>query len=77
MRHGESNVLKWQGYCEYLRAPPLNSVECARVVLVGHSFGGAVVIAAGTLTAQCSVRMSPFAQMVQITLNVVPITQTL
>jgi len=25
---------------------------CARVVLVGHSFGGAVVIAAGTLTDQ-------------------------
>ena len=22
-------MLKWQAYCEYLRAPPLNSVECA------------------------------------------------
>ena len=21
-------MLKWQEYCEYLRAPPLNSVEC-------------------------------------------------
>jgi len=29
MRHGGGNVLKWQAYCEYLRAPPLNSVEYA------------------------------------------------
>src|SRR5215470_6260180 len=28
MRHGGGNVLKCQAYCEYLRAPPLNSVEC-------------------------------------------------
>jgi hypothetical protein len=34
MRHGESNVLKWQGYCEYLRAPPLNSVECGNTIKV-------------------------------------------
>src|SRR5262249_22644015 len=29
MRHGGGNVLKWQAYCEYLSAPPRNSVECA------------------------------------------------
>src|SRR5262249_2366461 len=28
MRHGGGDVLNWQAYCEYLRAPPLNSVEC-------------------------------------------------
>src|SRR5689334_22159914 len=28
MRHGGGHGLKWQAYCKYLRAPPLNSVEC-------------------------------------------------
>src|SRR5215813_12827601 len=37
MRHGGGNVLKWQTCCEYLRVPPLNSVECA----TRHVRGGA------------------------------------
>src|SRR5438477_542949 len=28
MRHGGGNMVKWQAYCEYLRASPLNSLEC-------------------------------------------------
>src|SRR5215510_4276611 len=34
MRHGGGNMLKWQTYCEYLGAPPLNSVECEKFMFV-------------------------------------------
>src|SRR5437763_16224471 len=30
MRHGDGNMLKWQAYGEYLRASPLNSLDCGR-----------------------------------------------
>jgi hypothetical protein len=49
----------------------------AFVVDVSPDVNTPALLAAGQLTALCSVRMSPFAQLVQITLNVVPITQAL
>jgi pimeloyl-ACP methyl ester carboxylesterase len=47
---------------------------CARVVLVGHSFGGAVVIAAGTLTDQvvAVVALSPQTYGAQGAVSVAP-----
>src|SRR5215468_2961488 len=36
MRHSESNVLKWQGYCESLRAPPR---DCLRIVPFDRNSG--------------------------------------
>ena len=47
---------------------------CARVVLVGHSFGGAVVIAAGTLTDQvvAVVALSPQTYGAQGAVSIAP-----
>jgi len=47
---------------------------CARVVLVGHSFGGAVVIAAGTLTDQvvAVVALSPQTSGAQGAVSIAP-----
>src|SRR4029453_6457586 len=48
MRHGEGNVLKWQAYCEPLRAPPRNSGESEishTRTLVGCSSGPLEVLA--------------------------------
>ena len=49
----------------------------AFVVNVGSPVNTPATIAAGELNAQASVRMSPFAQYVQILLTAVPTTQSL
>lgn len=46
-------------------------------VNVGPTVNTPQTIAQGQLNANCNVRLSPFAQMVNITLNAVPITQAL
>lgn len=49
----------------------------AFTVDVGPTVNTSATLSAGTLTANIAVRMSPFAQLIQIIINAVPITQTL
>lgn len=64
-----------QGYFQSGALYGVNATD-AFSVNTGPTVNTPTLLAAGQLTALVAVRMSPFAEFVQITLNAVPITQT-